>query len=139
MAAQKGSSLVIKIGNAASPEVFTAVTGLRTKSLSINAEEVDVSDADTPSKMRELLAGAGIISMAVAGSGVFKDGVTEETIRAEMLAQTIKNYQVVVPGQGTWEGAFQLTQLEYAGEHNGEVTWNLAMASAGLITYSAAA
>ena len=36
MAVQKGSGLLVKIGNAASPEVFTTVAGLRDTSISIN-------------------------------------------------------------------------------------------------------
>lgn len=139
MAAQKGDSLLIKVGDGATPtEGFTTIAGLRTKTLTINAEQVDITNADTTSKMRQLLAGAGIVSLSVSGDGVFTDAATDTTLKTEMLAQTIKNYQVVVPGFGTFEGAFQLTQLEYAGEYNGEATWSLALESAGDVTFAAA-
>lgn len=138
MSAQKGSDLLIKIGNAASPEVFSAVTGLRTKSLQFNAESVDVSDSDSANKWRELLAGAGLKSASLSGNGPFKDGTTEGTVRTEFFAQTIKNYQIVIPSFGTMEGPFQITQLEYAGEHNGEVTWSMQLESAGEIAFTAA-
>ena len=137
MAAQKGDSLLIKVGDAASPEVFTTVGGLRTKSITLNSETVDISDADSTSKMRELLEAAGMISFAVSGTGVFKDTASEETVRGFAFAQSIRNYQIVVPGQGTWEGAFQITQIEFAGEYNGEVTWSISMESAGVVTYTA--
>jgi len=35
-------------------------------------------------------------------------------------------------------GAFQITSLDFAGEHNGEVTYDLALESAGELTFLAA-
>ena len=139
MVAQKASSMLIKVGDGGTPtEAFTTLAGVRTKTFSLNAEEVDVTTADSTNKWRELLGGAGIKTMAISGSGVFKDAATDATVRTEMFAQAIKNYQIVVPDFGTFEGPFQLTQLEYAGEHNGEVTYSIAMASAGEIVFAAA-
>lgn len=138
MAAQKGSDLLIKVGNAGSPETFTALAGLRTKSLAFNAEQVDITNSDSANKWRELLAGAGIKSASVSGSGVFVDNATDATVRTEMFAQAIKNYQIVIPSFGTIEGAFQMATLNYAGEHNGEVTWEITLESAGELTFTAA-
>jgi TP901-1 family phage major tail protein len=36
------------------------------------------------------------------------------------------------------QGLFQLTSLEFAGEHNGEMTYDIAMESAGELTFTAA-
>jgi predicted secreted protein len=36
------------------------------------------------------------------------------------------------------EGAFQIVSLEFAGEHYGEVTFDLALESAGELTFTAA-
>lgn len=138
MAAQKGSDMLIKVGDGASPEVFTALAGLRTKTMAFNAEQVDITNSDSAGKWRELLAGAGIKSMSVSGSGVFTDATVDGTIQTEAFAQTIKNYQIIVPSFGTFEGPFQLTQRQFAGEHNGEVTQELSLESAGAITFTAA-
>jgi TP901-1 family phage major tail protein len=35
------------------------------------------------------------------------------------------------------EGPFQITAIEYAGSHNGEATYELSLASAGLVTFVA--
>ena len=43
MAAQKGSALLMKIGNGASPEVFTTIGGMRSTSISMNDEVVDIT------------------------------------------------------------------------------------------------
>ena len=40
-----------------------------------------------------------------------------------------------MPDFGTLEGPFQLTALEYSGEHNGEVAYELALESAGAISF----
>ena len=50
----------------------------------------------------------------------------------------MKIFQVVIPDFGTVAGAFQITSLEFAGEHDGEVTTELALESAGELTFTAA-
>ena len=42
----------------------------------------------------------------------------------------------LIPSFGTVQGPFQITSLEFAGEHNGEVTYDMA-ASAGELTFAA--
>ncbi len=136
MAAQLGSAMLIKIGDAASPEVFTTVAGLRTKSFAINSETVEITNSDSASKMRELLAGAGIISMTFSGDGVFTDAAVDATMETKAIAGGIDNYEVTIPSFGTFTGAFQIVSLEYAGEHNAEVTHSLAFESAGVIVFA---
>lgn len=138
MAAQKGSDLLIKVGDGASPEVFTALAGLRSKTIKFNSETVDVTNQDSANKWRELLEGAGIKSATLTGSGVFKDAASDETVRAAFFAQTIKNYQVIIPDFGTIEGPFQISDLQYGGDHNKEVPIDLTLESAGELTWQAA-
>ena len=40
MAVQKGSAVLIKVGNGASPEVFTTIGALRSSSITINTEQI---------------------------------------------------------------------------------------------------
>lgn len=135
MAAQKGSAMLMKVGNGASPEVFATIAGLRSTSLTVNNESVDVTNKDSAGK-RTYLAAAGVQSISVSGSGVFTDGSSESTIKTNALADTIDNYQFVVPDFGTFTGAFQVTSLEYAGEFNGEVTYSMSFESGGAITFA---
>ena len=137
MAAQKGSEILIKLGDGATPDVFTTVAGLRTKNLTLNTETVDVTNSDSVNKWRELLQGAGIKSASVSGSGVFKDSAVEASLLAVKIAGTIRNYQVVIPGLGTFEGPWQISQMQYAGEHNAEVTSEFSLESAGELEFSA--
>ena len=135
MAAQKGRSLLMKLGNAASPEVFTTIGGMRSTSISINDETVDITNKDSGTA-RTLLANGGIMSMSVSGSGVFTDSASEATLQGDMNQSALTNYQFLIPDFGTYTGQFQLTSLEYAGEYNGEVTYSFAFESSGAITFA---
>jgi TP901-1 family phage major tail protein len=77
-------------------------------------------------------------SAAISGSGVFKDATTDERTRQLFFDSETPDFQVVIPDFGTVEGAFQVTAIEYAGSHNGEATYELSLASAGALTFSAA-
>ena len=135
MAAQKGSALLMKIGNGGSPETFTTIGGMRSTSLSMNDEMVDVTNKDS-SRARTLLAQGAVTSISVTGSGVFTDSASEATLKAKFDVSALTNYQFLVPDFGTFTGNFQLTTLEYSGEFNGEVTYSFTFESSGAITFA---
>lgn len=136
MVAQKGRDLLLKIdadGNGA----FQTVAGLRARRLAFNAETVDVTDAESVGRWRELLAGAGVRRAGLSGSGIFKDAASDALIREVFFAGEIRAWQVAVPDFGTITGLFQLTGLTFSGEHNGEVTFEIALESAGPLAFAA--
>ncbi len=135
MTAQKGKDLLIKIADGAG---FTTVAGLRTRRLSFNAETVDITHAESANRWRELLDGAGVKRASISGRGLFKDAATDALMRQTFFDGAVKNYQIVIPDFGTVQGAYQITNLEFAGEHNGEVTYDVALESAGEQTFTAA-
>src|SRR2546423_829033 len=134
MAAQKGKDLLIKINDGTS---FVTVAGLRTRRLAFNAETVDITHAESAGRWRELLEGAGVKRAVIAGRGLFKDAATDALMRQTFFDGAVKSYQIVIPDFGTVEGAFQISSLEFAGEHNGEVTYELSLESAGALTFAA--
>jgi TP901-1 family phage major tail protein len=131
--AQKGKDLLLKIDNGAS---FVTVAGLRTKRLAFNSETVDVTDADSAGRWRELLGGAGVQRAALSGAGIFKDAQSDELIRTGFFSAAIARWQLAIPGFGAVEGPFQITALEYTGNHDGEVTFDIALESAGALTFA---
>ena len=135
MAAQKGKDLLLKIDDGASG--FVTVAGLRTRQLAFNAETVDVTHAESAGRWRELLAGAGVRRAGITGSGVFKDEASDLRLRQAFFDGDARTYQVIVPDFGLIEGPFQITSLEYRGEHDGEVTFEMAFESAGALTFAA--
>ena len=135
MAAQKGKDLLIKMHDGAG---FVTVAGLRSRRIAFNAETVDITHAESVGRWRELLDGAGIKRAGLSGRGLFKDAATDALMRQTFFDGAVRNCQIVIPDFGTVEGAFQITNLEFAGEHNGEVTYELALESAGALTFAAA-
>ena len=137
MAAQKGKDLLLKI-DATGSEEFTTVAGLRSRQIAFNAESVDVTNADSVGRWRELLAGAGVRRASLSGSGIFKDASADETVRQVFFNGAIRAWQIVVPDFGTISGPFQITALQYSGEHNGELAYEMALESAGELSFAAA-
>ena len=136
MAAQKGKDLLIKL-DMTGDGVFQTIAGLRATRISFNADPVDVTSLDSEGGWRELLAGAGMRSAAISGSGVFRDEATDERARGVFFNREIPEFQVVIPDFGVVEGPFQITSLEYAGSHDGEASYELSLASAGALTFTA--
>ena len=139
MTAQRGKDLLLKLGDGGDPESFSVIGGMRTKSLSLNAQSVDVTHSQSAGGWRELLAGAGVRQASVAGAGVFLNDAAAEAVRAAFFAGAASNWQVVVPGFGTVEGPFVIANLDYAGEHDREASMSLALESAGALTFTAEA
>jgi TP901-1 family phage major tail protein len=94
MAAQKGKSLLLKINTTGS--TYVTIGGLRSTSVSLNDEMVDITNKDS-SNVREILAGAGVNSITISGSGVFTDSAAETTIKDKMGSATFSNYQLIIP------------------------------------------
>lgn len=136
MGAQRGSDILIRVDQTGLGN-FVNVGGLRSKSISFNAEMVDATDADSVGKWRELLIGAGIKSATITGSGIFKDTTSEQLVRANFFNQVLATYQFVVPDFGTVQGAYQVTSMDYAGDHNGEATFSMTFESSGFQLFTA--
>ncbi len=136
MAAQKGKDLLVKVGDGAGG--YATLAGLRTRTLSLNAKTVDVTDSDSAGRWRELLDGSGVRQMSVSGSGVFRSAAADAQLRQVFFDGAARPFQLVAPGFGTFAGPFQVAALEYAGAHDGEATYAITLASAGAIAFTAA-
>jgi len=68
---------------------------------------------------------------------VFKDEGTDERARQIFFDGETPDFQVIVPDFGVIEGPFQITAIEYSGNHNGEATYEMTMASAGALNFTA--
>jgi TP901-1 family phage major tail protein len=137
MTAQKGKDLLLKVDSDGEGS-FTTVAGLRARSLAFNAATVDITDQESAGRWRELLEGAGIKTARIAGSGIFKDAASDETLRSYFFAGSVRDFQVIVPDLGTVEGPFQIASLEYGGRHDGEVSFELGLESAGALSFTPA-
>jgi len=133
MAAQRGKDVLLQIGSGAG---FQTVGGVRTSSLSLNAQVIDATHQGSEG-WRELIAGAGVRRAAITGAGVFVDDAAAETVRAAFFAGEIKTWRVTIPDFGVVEGRFQIAALDYGGDYDEEATMSLSLASAGALSFSA--
>lgn len=145
MAAQKGLDMLLKMDISGTQ---TTVGGLRSTSITMNDEAVDVTNKDSLGT-RTLLVGAGVNSISISGSGVFTDSACEVAVRAAFnlqqntsdgsSAQTpaFETFQFLIPNLGTYTGTFMIASIEYSGEFNGEVTYSMSFESAGYIAFAA--
>jgi len=143
MAAQKGSALLLKSTPTGGSE--TTIAGLRSTSMTINGEMVDITTKDSDAlvsggstKARDLLAGGGVSNMAISASGVFTDSALENDIRLRAQKGTIDTYKLVFGDGDNISGSFQITSYERAGEYNGEETYSLTLESSGQVTHTSA-
>ena len=146
MAAQKGLDMLLKT---AVSGTLTTVAGLRSTSITMSDESVDITNKSSLGT-RELLAGGGVNSISISASGVFTDLPAELAVRTAFDAQksvavngttpqagAFTDFTFLIPNLGTYAGEFQITSLEYAGEYNGEVTYSMSFESAEHIAFSA--
>jgi TP901-1 family phage major tail protein len=135
MTAEKGSAFLLKVGNGAVPPTYGTVAGLRATQLSINGEAVVITSKDSGG-WRELLSGAGVRSVSVAGSGVFTGSAAEARLKGNALSGLIDDYELSFESGERMRGRFLLTRLDYSGDFNGERSYTLALESSGSVASS---
>lgn len=133
MTAQKGKDILLKIDNGSGS--FQTIAGLRTKRLALNSDSVDITHSESVGRWRELLAGAGVRKASIAGTGIFKDADSDALMRQFFFDGSIRDWQIILPAFGVIQAPFQITSLDYRGEHTGEITFDLAIDSAGALNF----
>lgn len=137
MAAQLGRTLALQLDTTGSGS-YSTIASIRTKSLKISNEDVDVTTGDSANQWRELLANAGVKSMEIAFAGLFDDGVYINLVNTLAIAGTIRNFKITHPALGTYLAPFQISNFELSGEYNGALEFTATLTSAGEVTFTAA-
>lgn len=137
MSAQKGRDILLKISDEATPANFVTIAGLRARTVSLNAKSIDITDSQSPNGWRELLDGAGVKALSISGSGVFRDASSDALMREAFFAQKPAQWQIIVPSFAQFQGAFLITSLDYAGQHDAEAVFSVTLASAGEVSFVA--
>jgi len=146
MAKQKGRQLLIKNGDGAETEVFSTMCGLQSKTVTLNNNNFDVTTSKCTAPdgqlWQELMT--GMRSFAVAGNGIFEGGASLTRFLAVAFgsaesdtADAIGNFDVIVPGLGSFKGPFHVDNVEFGGEQEGAATYSFSLASTGYITFTA--
>ncbi len=135
MTAQKGKDLLLKVDDTGTG-VYVTVAGLRSRRITLTNPAVDATNADSPARWQELLAGVGVRKCALSGTGVFLSAASDASVRTVFFNAAIVNWQIIIPGSGTITGPFQITSLDYVGDHTSELTFDIALESAGALTFA---
>ena len=125
---------------------YVTIGGLRSTTITLNDESVDITNKDSLGH-RQLLAGAGtivyqyrpVVCLLIPQRKKMREKVfAQQNTSDGSTDQTATfNNRIQDPTFRGIDRSFQITSLEYAGEHNGEVTYSMSFESAGYITYAA--
>lgn len=135
MSAQAGRDLLLKVKK--SDGTYCTVAGLRTKTITLGARQIDITHADSPQAWRELLPGAGVKALDISGAGLFVDAESDALMRSAFFAQTPIECRVFLPEFGQLDAHFLISQLSYGGRYDGEVSYDLSLSAAGPVVFSA--
>ena len=134
----KGTQLYIKVGDGASPEVFShpclinAERGIVFRSNTSDIVVPDCANPDDPA-WRELVKDA--LSVGITGAGILDNVLaTIQAYTTWMKSDTSKNIQVWLGTLGYWSGAFKLTEWNITGERSNKITSTLTLESDGEVS-----
>lgn len=135
---QKGSLVLLKIGNGGSPsESFTTIGGMRTTQLNVNRQPVNDGDVESGA-WRSLMSGAGAASVRIRGAGLFADDAAQDTLLTKALNGAGANYRFCFANGDILSGAFIVTAYERSGSMSDAEGFTVTLESAGAPSFTSA-
>jgi len=112
-----------------------AVIGLRTKSININNEPIDITSDDDNGFRTLLNEDPAERSIDFSAEGILKDDALIELASAggSML---ISEYEMDIPGIGKFTGDFYFGSIEIGAEYQEAVTFSAEIQSSGEFTFT---
>ncbi len=129
-----GKDFIVQVGDVATATNFLTIAAMRTSGLTINNEQIDVTEKDVM-PWRELFEG-GVRSMELSVTGIITDGATISTLRAAVMTGQIRYFKVVSALGDFWTGKYQVASMERSGDHDKEEVYTIKLMSSGLQTYT---
>lgn len=119
MAQQNARELAIKRETSPGSGSFIYVCGIRTRSFQMSNAQIDttVPNCNDPSQPIIATAAPGRQTIQFSGDGLFNNNTAGKAIADDVRLQSSDiNYQVMVPGYGTFEGPFFISDFEWSGD-----------------------
>ena len=129
MAKYLGNALALAIEDSPGSGTYTTIAGASEHTLTINNEQIDVSDKDN-NRWKSLLA-AGARTLAVSMNGFISDDVEFEKFRIAARDDTILNYKLTYGNADTVTGAFHIDSFEVSGAFNNAQSFTAQLSNAG--------
>lgn len=137
-----GRRLIIRVGNGASPEVFSIFCTFNgDRAIQFDAattDEMDI-DCDDPTAVGWMVSQVDSLSATISGAGRVKAQDVPEFFDWFSSGEP-RNLEVEIdaPNGGTFEGSALLTSWNVNGGETGSATADLSMRFTGPVTYTAA-
>lgn len=114
----------------------TPIAAIRTRTVSINNEPVDIT-SDDDNGFRTLLQNPGTKTLDLSIEGVAKDA----TLLTSVMSTTdiIETLSILFPTIGTIAGDFVVASFEVAAPYNEAATFTASLQSSGAFTFTPAA
>lgn len=133
-----GEQFLVKIGDGASPEVFTTIGELLATQLSINNSEVDFTNKDSQG-WRELHGLSSIKSMQISGGCIYAGEASQEALEdAAMARPPTANFELIDGAGSVFTGNYQISNFEKGGPQEDVVRGTFTLASTGSVAKAAA-
>ena len=118
---------------------LVAVAALRTKTMTMANEPVDVT-SDDDAGFRKLLADPGNKTLDISVEGVAKDVASFSALLTLATSGTdiLDSFSLLFPGIGTIAGEFVVSSFEVGAPYNEAATFSCTLQSAGAYTFTAA-
>lgn len=134
MAKYLGNAMLLKVETTPGGGTYATIGGSSSHSMTLNNEQVDVSDKDS-NRWKELLS-AGDRSMAISMEGFVSDDANFEIFRVAARDDVILNYTLEYGDSDTVVGAFHIDSLEVSGARNEGQSFSTTLTNSGEPTVS---
>ena len=132
MAEIKGTACLLKIGDSASPEVFTTLEGQQDTSFDGSTTTADTTAKDNAGWETAV---STTINGTTTASGVLRDSRANlDLLEAAWLARTTINAQVLLDNTNGYQGAFYVTNFNISGSTQDVVKYNVTLSPAAALT-----
>ena len=140
----RGVKLLLKVGDGASPEVFTAycsINAARSLQGTAATNEFNIPDCDDPDALAWVTREKVSVSYTVNGAGILNTPDVED-FATWLASEDAKNCQIIVDvpsadGGVIFSGAFHLTEFQITGDRGAKMECTLSLASSGEVVVTA--
>ena len=134
MAKYLGNALLLSVESSPGSTTYNVIGGSSSHSMTLNNEQVDVSDKDS-NRWKELLA-AGDRSLAISIEGFISDDANFAIVETAAIADTIINFRLAYGNSKTVTGAFHIDSFEISGARNEGQSFSMSLTNSGEPTFA---
>ncbi|OCJ37787.1 phage tail tube protein [Agrobacterium tumefaciens] len=138
---QLGRLLLIKISDGADPAQFDPLCGVKTRSFNLSANSVDttIPSCTNPGGPVQKTSRPGISNRTFSGSGNFVKNASSKRFLDKVRASEPFDAQVIVPGDGTYEGSWMVTDFQFSGDVEPNMEFSATFEAANVLEFTAEA